>query len=62
MKLEGELLTVRETSKILRVHPNRVYELIREGTIPHLRLGRKLLVPSTRLVEWMQKETVSPDG
>ena len=41
-KPEGEktlLLTVREVSKLLRIHRPKVYELIRAGTIDGFKLG-----------------------
>jgi excisionase family DNA binding protein len=34
-----ELLKIREVAKILRVNPNRVYELIKSGHITALKLG-----------------------
>lgn len=33
------LLTVRETSKVLRIHRPKVYDLIRDGTIQGFKLG-----------------------
>ena len=37
--MEPLLLTVREVSKLLRIHRPKVYELIREGTIEGFKLG-----------------------
>ena len=36
------LLTVGEVATILRVHPNRVYELVSRRTLPAVRVGRLL--------------------
>jgi len=33
------LLTVREASKVLRIHRPKVYDLIRDGTIQGFKLG-----------------------
>ena len=33
------LLTVRETSEMLKVNRNKVYELINSGLLPYLKLG-----------------------
>jgi len=33
------LLTVRETSQVLRIHRPKVYDLIRDGTIQGFKLG-----------------------
>ena len=39
------LLTVEQTAALLSVSRNSIYSLIREGTIPHVRLGRSIRVP-----------------
>lgn len=39
------LLTVAETAVLLNISRNTTYSLIREGTIPHVRLGRSIRVP-----------------
>lgn len=51
------LLTVRETALSLRVGRNRVYELIRTGDIPAVRIGRAIRVPEKGLVEWLESNT-----
>ena len=53
---ETLLLTVREAGKLLRVSRNRCYELIRQGRIPHLRLGRRILIPRHGLETWINEE------
>lgn len=37
--MEQMLYTVAETSKILKTNPNYVYELIKKGFLPALKLG-----------------------
>lgn len=37
--MEEMLYTVAETSKILKTNPNYVYELIKKGFLPALKLG-----------------------
>lgn len=39
------VLTTRETASVLRVSEKSVREGIKEGSIPCIRLGRRLLVP-----------------
>ncbi len=53
---EALLLTVREAAKLLRISPNTGYELIRQGRIPHLRLGRRILIPRHGLETWINEE------
>ena len=47
------LLTVGETAALLNVSKNSTYSLMREGTIPHVRLGRSIRVPRFGLERWV---------
>ena len=49
------LLSVREAAQLLGVGKGLVYNLCAEGVLPHLRLGRKLLLPRAGLVEWVKR-------
>ena len=49
-----ELLTVPETAHILRVRPARAYELVREGVIPSIRLGRQIRIDRETLAAWLR--------
>ena len=44
---------VEEAAQILGIHPSTVYELVRAGTIPHKRLGRRIIIPARALEEWI---------
>lgn len=46
---ESLVLTPVETAKLLRIGRATVYEQIRQGTIPSIRMGRKILVPRKAL-------------
>ena len=37
--IDTELLTVKEVSKILKINVHRVYDLVRTGMLPALKLG-----------------------
>jgi excisionase family DNA binding protein len=50
----GRLLTVGEVATILRVHPNRVYELAARKTLPSVRVGRLLRFHIDALHEWIR--------
>lgn len=43
------VLTPREVAHELRLGRNSVYEAIRNGTIPSVRIGRRLLIPRAAL-------------
>ena len=39
------VLTVSEAAHLLRISRNLAYELIAQDRLPHVRLGRRILVP-----------------
>jgi excisionase family DNA binding protein len=49
-----ELLTAEEVAAILRIHPDRVYRLIREHRLPAVHLGRTVRVFRHILLSWME--------
>ena len=65
MALEKLLLSVDETAETLNLSRNSVYELIRQGRIPAVRLGkRKLGIPRKeleRVLEAKQAEQQIPN-
>ncbi len=48
-----KLLTVEETSKVLRVSVPRVYQLASSDILPVVRLGRQIRVSEERLREFL---------
>jgi len=52
-----QTLTPVEAGKVLGVGRNVAYRLIHEGTIPALRLGKKLRVPVAALEALLQNPT-----
>jgi excisionase family DNA binding protein len=50
------MLTVREAAEILRLGRDRTYQLIHEGRLPAIRLGRSIRVPREALDRFIQKE------
>jgi excisionase family DNA binding protein len=43
------VLTVPETAEVLGISRGLAYDLIRRGTIPSLRLGKRIVVPTRAL-------------
>ncbi len=62
METSAPLLTVAEAAELLRVHPNHVYELIRRGELPHVRLGRVIRLPRHRLEQWIEDQCGASEG
>ncbi len=51
---EPLVLTPEEARKLLRCSRGVIYEGIRRGTIPSLRISpRKILIPKRRFLEWL---------
>ncbi len=47
--MEKLAYNVRETAEVLGLSSSYVYELIRQGIIPAVRLGRRVVVPVEKL-------------
>jgi len=48
------LLIVPEVAEMLRISEPRAYELVRQGLIPHTRLGRQIRVEEGALREFVK--------
>lgn len=57
---KSDVLTVRELSKLLRIGINNAYKLIRNGTIPSVRVGRQYRIARQAVLDWLEKS--SPDN
>jgi excisionase family DNA binding protein len=45
-----DVMQVKEVAAVLRLGKNKTYALIKDGTIPHIKLGRKVLVPKKKVL------------
>jgi excisionase family DNA binding protein len=50
------LLSPREVSKVTGLQTFRVYQLIREGRLPAIRISRTFRVSETALNRWIEEE------
>jgi excisionase family DNA binding protein len=48
-----QVLNVEDVANLLGVSRERVYESIRSGAIPAVRMGRRVLVPTQELRSWL---------
>jgi excisionase family DNA binding protein len=55
------LLTVPEAARVLRISRNLAYELIAQRRLPHVRLGRRILIPRPGLERWISQQAGLPD-
>ena len=55
-KNEPDILRVSDITRLLHCSKNTIYELVKDGRLPSIRLGRSILIPKTALVEMMVNE------
>ncbi len=58
---EPLLLTVKEAAKLLRISRNLAYELVAQGRLPSIYLGRRILIPRHGLERWIAQEAGTPE-
>ena len=49
------MLTVEEMASILRIGRNPAYQLVKDGNIHSIRVGRSIRIPRAALVQFMQR-------
>ncbi|HMA45830.1 MAG TPA: helix-turn-helix domain-containing protein [Frankiaceae bacterium] len=54
--LEPATLSVAETAELLLLSLGLTYQLVRDGTIPAVRLGRRWIIPHRRLLAWLNEQ------
>ena len=48
-----EFFTVAEVADVLRLSPHRVYEIVRQGQLPSVRIGRQVRIESQAFNRWV---------
>ena len=51
--MEKLVYSIQEVANLLGISRSYAYELVRNGTIPALVLGRKRVIPKEKFVEWL---------
>lgn len=51
------LLSVTEAARLLNVSPRTVWSLTESGSLPHVRIGRRVLYPPDALRHWTEAQT-----
>jgi excisionase family DNA binding protein len=59
MEIERLTLRVEEAAKMIGISRNTAYELVKQGKIPSLRFGRRIVVPRHRLEEILEGDNYS---
>src|SRR5688572_11625038 len=61
--LDEPLLTVEDAAQLLAVRPSTIYEWVRSGRMPHLRLGpRAIRFTRPMLAEWVESRRADGPG
>jgi len=53
-------LTVEEAATALGVNPSTVYDYARQNQIPHVRIGKRLIISRAALMNWLNGATAQP--
>jgi excisionase family DNA binding protein len=48
--------TVEEAARLLGISRNSAYEAVRRGELPTIRLGRRILIPRSRLEDFLASQ------
>ena len=54
-------LNAREAAGVLRISKSKVYELARTESFPAVRIGKRVVIPRDKLIEWMNDQTEVSD-
>ena len=55
-------LNAETVAKILGVSPSSGYELMHEKDFPALRVGKRIVIPKERFIQWVDQNTNGGDG
>ena len=59
MKTEKRTCSVEEAAEIVGISRSKAYECVRDGTLPSIRFGRRIVVPVGALLHML--DGTSPD-
>ena len=54
---DQDILTVKELSDLLRLHPTTVYKLVRQGKIPSFRVGNEWRFRKDAIMRWLSEKS-----
>ena len=55
--MEKLVYSIQEAADLLGISRSYAYELVRNGTIPALVLGRKRVIPKEKFITWVNENT-----
>ena len=48
-----------EAARQLHISRTKMYELLHHGVIPHVKLGRRILIPTKELEHWLHEQSIT---
>lgn len=54
--MEKLVYSIQEAADLLGISRSYVYEMVRNGTIPSLELGKKRVIPKVKFNQWVNGE------
>ena len=60
--MDRELLKVDEVAALLKLGRTKVYQLVAEGELPAVRIGKVLRISAETLQEWISQQAVTSPG
>jgi len=48
-----DVVTVEQLAKMLKIGRNTAYELVREGAVKSVRVGRKYIIPKAAIIDFV---------
>lgn len=55
--MESMVYNIQETAELLKISKDKVYELVRQGQIKCIRMGKAIRVPKKYIEEFINGET-----
>lgn len=50
-------VSVKQAAKLIGVGKNTMYAAVAAGDVPHVKVGRRILIPVSRLEQWLEENT-----
>ena len=54
-------LNAREAAEVLRISKSKVYELAHSESFPAIRIGKRVVIPRDKLIQWMNNQAEVSD-
>ena len=50
-------VSVKQAAELIGVGKNTMYAAVAAGDVPHVKVGRRILIPVSRLEQWLEENT-----